>query len=334
MAVKFLIWRVAALLAFALSATSLAESWRGEPLFCPLSGCEAVARSAYGKLLGVPLPYLGLVGFGTFYVLALFPSAGMNRLLGPVALLAGFAGLALVAIQALALGQFCQLCLYIDAAAMLLALTELIWNAPEDDGKQPMRTAWLAALGLGLVGPLAVSQWVYPEPATPEEVLALQRPGVLTIVFVTDFECQHCRETHPAVRRLVEEDKTLRLVLKVFPLPAHEHSRDAARAYFAAEQMGKGPSMAEALLAAEDLSPAGCAKVAERLGLDEKRFAQLVGSPEVEALLEETAWMKTARVPGLPGIWVGTRRLSGYQSEESLRAAIEQERERLKDGGE
>ncbi len=324
MAGKLLAWRLVALAGVALSALSLAESWRDDPLFCPLDGgCGAVTRSAWGRPLGIPLPYFGVAGFGLAAVLSLYPGAA--RGLGVVCLLGGAAGLGLAAVQASVLRQYCRLCLLIDGAAMLLALIELGWPATGET-PAPRRWPWLAALGVAAAGPLLLSRFAFAEPGVPAEVLAIQAetPGRLTAVFVTDFQCEQCRLTHPVLRRLAEEHSPpVRLVLLVFPLPAHEHSRDAARAYFAAEGMGKGPEMAEALLAADDLTPAGCEKLAARLGLDVIRYREAAASEAARARLDETAWMRGAGVPGLPAIWIGSRRLTGSQTEESLRSAIE-----------
>ena len=327
MAAKFLAWRVAALLGVALSAASLADSLRRAPLFCPLGGgCEAVTRSAYARPLGVPLPYLGLAGFGTFFLLALAPAQPAARALGPLALAAGFAGLGLAALQALVLKRYCRLCLAIDALAMLLALIELVRPAPSPDGRRPWRGPWLAALLLAVAGPLAAGRWLALAPPTPPQVLALQAPGTVTVAFYTDFQCAHCRLMHPMLRRLAAaQPGRVRIVLGVFPLPDHEHSRGAALAYLCAEAQGKGDAMAEALLAADDLSPAGCERIAERLGLDLPRWRACLASEAATARLGQTAWLKSAGVPGLPAIWIGERLFTGLQQEDAIREAIREE---------
>jgi predicted DsbA family dithiol-disulfide isomerase len=231
--------------------------------------------------------------------------------------------MALAAVQAVVLRQYCRLCLLIDGAAMLLAVTELAWP-PAEPATPPRLWPWIVALVPAVAGPLAVSRFAFAEPGVPAEVLALQRSGQVTVVFVTDFECKQCRAAHPMLRRLVEEHSPrARLVMFVFPLPAHQHSRDAALAYFAAERMGKGPAMAEALVAADDLSARGCEKLAEKLGLEAGKFREHVSSREAEERLGEAGWLKKAGVPGLPAVWVGTKKFSGALEEEALREAFE-----------
>jgi uncharacterized membrane protein len=50
----------------------------GIPLFCPFAGngCDIVQNSRYAVLLGIPLAFLGILGFAAYMVLAF---AGMRR---------------------------------------------------------------------------------------------------------------------------------------------------------------------------------------------------------------------------------------------------------------
>ncbi len=115
-------FRVVSLLGLAFASLLVTDDMRRAPAFCPYeSGCAAVTTSPYGRPLGIPLSTIGLAAFGTFYALTLFPGTIADRIQGPLALVAGVTGLALLAIQWLILQQICRFCLVADAAGILLA---------------------------------------------------------------------------------------------------------------------------------------------------------------------------------------------------------------------
>jgi uncharacterized membrane protein/thiol-disulfide isomerase/thioredoxin len=141
MAMKYSLWAVRLILVFALAVCG---AILGEHLFagsyCDFrSGCGSVLESPYAQPLGVPLPIVGLVGFGLLYVLTLFPGRGAFVYVGPLALAAGLAGLALILVQVLVLGKTCELCLLVDGSAIALALVALLGGM--------LRPAWETARG-------------------------------------------------------------------------------------------------------------------------------------------------------------------------------------------
>ena len=96
------------------------------------SGCEAVARSPYSRVKGVPLAAIGLFGFGSLAVLLLLgllagPEArGAAAALVLLALAATLiADVGLLAVQAIAIRTFCRLCVltyFVSALAFVLLL--------------------------------------------------------------------------------------------------------------------------------------------------------------------------------------------------------------------
>lgn len=84
--------------------------------------------------------------------------------------------------------------------------------------------------------------------------------------------------------------------------------------------------MADALFTADDLSPENCARLAHKLGLDLKRYKQLLADPDTEKQLDENSWVLSAQVPGLPAVWIGKVRLTGLQATQTLRRALESAR--------
>jgi protein-disulfide isomerase/uncharacterized membrane protein len=331
MPIRLVIFRFLALLALGTSMAALVDVLRPEPLYCGFqSGCEEVTGSAFGHIAGVPLPVVGLVAFGGFFLLTLFPSSRPARLLGPMAVLAGVAGLALLLVQAAVLKRFCRLCLLVDACALGLALVELATPASGQNAQRPRRWLWLNAIVLVLAAPV-VWALVQPPPPIPVEVLAHWVPGKVTVVLVTDFACPGCRQTHPVLADfLKEKGKTVHLVSLVFPLPQSEHGRDAARAWHCALAQSKGEVMAEALFAADDLSSEGCERIAARLGLDLGKFRKCVSAPATDAAINRaTGWVPGTGLKGLPILWVQDQTLVGVQTRASLEAAFQRARRRL-----
>jgi uncharacterized membrane protein/predicted DsbA family dithiol-disulfide isomerase len=323
--IKLLVLRLVALLGLAASSASLWDSLSPTPLFCSFeSGCEAVILSAYGTLAGIPLAAFGVAAFALFLAVTLFPAHPNGKVLGPLALLAGVAGMALLLVQVLVLEQFCQVCLLADACALSLALVHLINPRTDSEAAaKPHRWLWVGLAAGAVAAPVGWGWWA-PPPAVPEPVQAHWLPDRINVVLVTDFDCVSCRQTHPVLTEVLREYAgQVHFVQLVLPLPKNANARPAARAYLCAQAQGKGASMAEALFAADDLTAPGCEKLAAQLGLDLTRFRTCVADPATEANLERATWVRTSGVKGLPVIWVQDQRLAGAQTAQSLRAALQ-----------
>lgn len=322
---KLVSFRILALAGLAGCMLLLIESMRPTPAFCGFrSGCVEVAQSAYARPLGIPLPIVGLVTYLAFFAMTLY-SACQRRLLGAAAIVAGIAGAALVAIQWFVLRQICPLCLIPDAAGMLLAAIELAFPSPKDPSPPVghRRWAWVAAAVVA-VSSLLIWSVVQPAPQPPSEVKALWVADRVNVVEITDFACPYCRQTHPAVRDFLSRhgDK-VNFVRVVVPLDRHEHARSAAKAYWCAVGQNKGSEMAEALFAAEDLSPASLHRMAEKIGILANDLDACFSDPTLDKQLDDsTRWVLAADHGGLPQIWVEDVLAVGLQTSESLDAAL------------
>ncbi|MBI1915815.1 MAG: thioredoxin domain-containing protein [Planctomycetes bacterium] len=325
MSIKLCALRLLALLGLAVSTVSLVDQLSSRPLFCGFeSGCNEVMRSAFGRVAGVPLPVVGVVAFGLFFALSLFPNRPAGRLLAPLALLAGAAGLALLLVQVLVLKRLCRLCLVVDACALFLAVVELGLPSSVPQAAPARRWPWVILAALAVALP-PVWSLLKPPPPVPEAVKAHWVDGKVTVVLVTDFDCPACRETHPILEAFLrEKGDDVRLVRFVYPLPQHANARHAARAYWCANAQGKGDSMAQALFGSNDLSPEGCERIAAGLGLDLKRYRPCVTAATTDEAIDATSgWAPQSGLRGLPLVWIQDQALAGAQTPESLRAAFE-----------
>ncbi len=319
--------RLLSLAAFAASAAAALDHWSPLPYFCaPLSDCGTIAASAWGRPLGVPLPFMGLATFAGFLALSFAPAPVARRWLPLAALVIALGGGGLFVVQAFVLKLFCRTCLVVDTLALLLGIVALARPWRDDEPWPKSRKAWWGALALAAAfAPWAWQRWG-PPPPWPPEVAALQAAGRLTLVEVTDFDCPACRAAHPTLRAFLKERPDAAFVRRVFPMPQHAHARNAARAYFAAANQGQGEAMADALFAAADLSPAGCRKLAATLGLDLASFDASVADPTTDRAIDaDAAWAPLGPRRGLPMFWLGRQFHTGPPTLGGLRAAAARE---------
>jgi uncharacterized membrane protein/protein-disulfide isomerase len=320
--------RLFALVALTVSAALLAESLHPNLWFCGYDApCQKVLSSPFGRVLGVPLPLIGVLTFAAVLGLSLFPVPRTRWLLALLAAAAGAGGAVLILVQVFVLRQLCPYCLVVDAAAVLLAVSEVSRGtgkpmAPPDER---VRYGWLTAAALAFVAAVvfaSVGGWVYDREAPPQ-LTALWLPEKINVVEAVDFECPHCRDMHAVVGRLLEEEPDVHFVRLAAPMATHPHSRHAARAFLCAQAQGKGDAMAEALFAAENLTPEHCEEIAASLGIPLDPFRACVADPATDERLDaDLAWIKAASPDGLPVVWVQERMFFGVQSLETLRAAV------------
>jgi uncharacterized membrane protein len=315
------ILRLLAVFALGICGVILADSlFTGA--FCGFdSGCATVTSSAYGRPLGVPLPAVGLAGFGLVLALALAPQRRSFALVAPLALLAGLTGVVLILLQLLVLGQTCMLCLLVDGSAIGLAGVVLLGKPSRQQVSWPRGSAWVGFAALAVAAPSLLA-WLNAAFPAPDKIVSYWVKGKITIVEITDFECFRCRQAELMLQGfLKEQGDQVHFVRVVAPMPRLVHSWPAAKAYLAARAQGKEEAMAAALFAAPGRHPQGCRDMAQSIGLDLKRYDKVLDDPATEAELDaNVAWAK-AHSPGLPVIWVQGQRIFGVPSLNSLRAA-------------
>lgn len=255
--------------------------------------------------------------------------------------------MALIAVQLFVLRRTCPFCLMIDAAALLLAVVELLLpNRPvqveqsavtaDDDATatKPARArgAWIVA-GLLVLAGAPLWTLLKPLPQMPEAVRALQSAGQVRLVEITDFACPHCRATHSAVREFLLRHPEVALTRIVAPLKTHADGRPTARAYLAAVKQGRGEALAELLFATENQSPEAVRALAVETGLDMTRFETDMADEASDRELDATvAWVEAGDVGGLPQLWLADLPLLGAQKLENLEAAWARLRRRIGDG--
>lgn len=308
----------------AASAMLVVNYVRPASVFCVEGGgCDSLKHTVFAMPLGVPLPLVGLVGFAAIGAWSLV--AGRRARLVQLVLSAGagLVGVMLVVLQVL-LGHLCPYCLVADLSALLLLVVSALRLRDTDDVGWPVRAGGGGAMALAAGVPLIAGFHVNTTPQVIHDEIGRTPKGEVTIVDFVNFECPFCRMTHSEIEPILESHRErVRLVRRQVPLQMHPHARDAARAACCGEQMGKGDAMADALFTSEDLTPEGCEKIAERLGLPVAAFRDCVRSPATDASIDaDKTEFKAAGGYALPTIWIDETPIVGAQGGEVVARAL------------
>jgi len=150
----------------------------------------------------------------------------------------------------------------------------------------------------------------------------------ITIVEYGDFQCPYCRRFKKILDELFKwrPDK-IKFVYKSYPLTSHLYSYEAAEAWYAAKEKGKSWEMYDLLYSEpEDFERETLVKHAKKLGLDEKRFLEIL---EDEVFADDIEKEKSAGegngVVSLPTIFINGNKMRGLQKLDALKAAVAKE---------
>lgn len=151
--------------------------------------------------------------------------------------------------------------------------------------------------------------------------------GDVTVVEFFDYNCGYCKKANPTVRKLIEEDKNVRLVYKEFPILA-ESSRTAAKAALAAGKQNRYADFHNALMEHKgQLSDDVVMEIAGKLGLDKEKLKKDMEAPDVTAQLaanQELGVSIGAR--GTPTFVIGEKLFPGALELEDLKTQIAEAR--------
>lgn len=155
--------------------------------------------------------------------------------------------------------------------------------------------------------------------------------ALVTVVMFTDFECPFCAKASARMAELKNDyGSNMRLVIASNPLPMHEHADLAAKAFFAANEQGKGEAFATKLFAiteaSKPLDDAALTGVATELGLDVDKWNTVRhGASAIAA--QKTADVLSGKlyVRGTPTFFINGRRVVGARPTDTFRTIIDNE---------
>lgn len=149
------------------------------------------------------------------------------------------------------------------------------------------------------------------------------RDGDVVLVEFFDYSCPYCARSAADVRRLLAEDKRLKVVFRDFPVlgPASEQ---AALASLAAARAGRYVAFYDAMFTTPGRP--GDAKIraaAAAAGLDAAALASAARDPALIAEAERNFRLaQSLNINGTPAYVVGDQLLSGAVGYDALKAAI------------
>jgi predicted DsbA family dithiol-disulfide isomerase/uncharacterized membrane protein len=320
---------VPALAGLVASAMLVVDYVRPAPVFCVEGGgCDALRHTAIAMPLGIPLPLFGVAGFVAIGAASLVRGERARIVQLALATVAGLVGLTLLVVQ-LRLGKLCAYCCVADASGIVsaLAASARLWIAPAAAAPRAAVYGGAGALAVAVFAPMVGGFRVNVVPQAIRDEIAHTPHGEVTVVDFVDYECPFCRMTHADLAPLLEQHHgRVRVVRRQVPLRSHPHAMDAARAACCGEKLGKGDAMADALFAApeDELTPEGCEKIAESLGLSLEPYRACVKDPAIDAIIAaDKAFFQSAGGYALPTIWFGEDQVVGAQPKDRLEKALE-----------
>lgn len=181
------------------------------------------------------------------------------------------------------------------------------------------------------------SKWAHIKPTQvlddPVSIPVAGSPSIgppnapITLVEFSDFQCPYCIAAVPEIKAVLDTyPKDVKLIFKQFPLDIHSNAEFAATAALAANKQGKFWPMHDALFASHDLSRENILALAQKNGLDMKRFeADLTSTDVHETLVRDIQDGDRAGVQGTPTIFINGKRYNGQIREDALKPILEAE---------
>lgn len=150
--------------------------------------------------------------------------------------------------------------------------------------------------------------------------------GVVTIVEFFDYRCGYCKKVNPTVQKLLDEDPSIRVVFKEFPILGSE-STTAALAALAAHQQGAYLKFHRALMSTNDISMPALERIATDAGLDLERFKKDLANPVHRATLARNQALGEAlAIQATPAFVIGDQVVPGALDEMAMRQLVDKAR--------
>ncbi|MBI2215682.1 MAG: DsbA family protein [Candidatus Rokubacteria bacterium] len=183
--------------------------------------------------------------------------------------------------------------------------------------REEQRTRAKAAIG-------AHQKDLLQDPASP---VTGNPKGTVTVVEFFDYRCSYCKSVSPTVKRLLAEDRTVRLVYKELPILGPE-SVAASKAALASVVQGKYDAFHAALMSASPpLTEARVFEIATRTGLDAGKLKAEMESPVIRAALERNLRLAQALgINGTPTFVIGSELAIGALDLARLKELVDKTR--------
>lgn len=149
--------------------------------------------------------------------------------------------------------------------------------------------------------------------------------GDVTMVEFFDYNCGYCKKAHADMKRLLDEDTGLRIILKEFPVLG-PGSEEAAAVAVIVNQMAPEKYMAfhdELLMSRGEVNGARALAVAADVGLDAEAIKAKLKEPEVGATINESYTLaQSLGINGTPSYVVQSDVVVGAVGYDNLKSKI------------
>ncbi len=217
------------------------------------------------------------------------------------------------------------------AACAILFLALAACSSSQKEAQSPAAEAASQTKTSTPIGALAPGEPATSVPVEADDIVVGSPTADVTLVAFLDFECPFCIQSFSSLTALRDAypESQLRIVLKQHPLPSHEAAIPAAVAAQAVSVGAGGEAGFEftrELFERRDLSFGALADAAERAGIDQEKYAELVESEEtVQRVIADLKLASQLGVRGTPAFFVNGRMLTGLTEVETFRRVIDEE---------
>ncbi|MGV3617476.1 MAG: thioredoxin domain-containing protein [Fimbriimonas sp.] len=314
--------RILLVLAFVglfVAGTLSIEAKTGAVVPCgPSGGCALVAQHPSSKLFGIPVAYIGFVGYLLLAGLAIMrASKGVHQSRGLVTagyIVAAVGTMASLVLQYVSFFVIRAACLWCLSSAAIMVITlilhALLAQELDNDSVQPDAAPGFGKMDLPLIGALPIAlliglfvmngRMVPAAPkldVPPEEVSKVefvpenaniygQKDAPVTIVEFADILCPACQTSSPAVKDFVSENPgKVRLVFRHYPLQQiHPQAMAAAAIAEASADQGKFWDFTLAVMGQKMApeSPDELLETAKVAGIDTKKVRERLTNKQDE----------------------------------------------------
>ena len=127
---------VFSILGLVISAFLAYEYLQPTPIICPMTGngCDIVRKSEYSSILGISIPYIGVLFYTTFAFISIWLSQNFNKLVNNLRFLAALFsvifGIYLTYLEAFVINAYCFWCLSSFIVSIIIFV--LTWVSLKD----------------------------------------------------------------------------------------------------------------------------------------------------------------------------------------------------------
>jgi protein-disulfide isomerase len=157
---------------------------------------------------------------------------------------------------------------------------------------------------------------------TPDDPVAGNPKGDVTIVEFFDARCPYCKRMDPVMDQFLKQDRGVKLVYKDLPILV------ASKAIMAAQRQQGYEKMREAVMKLPSDMPMGKIQAeAEKLGLNWPRLAKDMEDPALQKRIDANLKIaQTLNIQGTPALIIGNDIIPGAIGLDELRKAVAQAR--------